>query len=164
MSKQKRAPKIFGKVSKRSVPVYAVAITAVISMVCFFASTNSDSVVYTWLYNGTGLTGFITWLGICYTHLRFRKAMKVQGVNINTLVFKAKLFPVGTWFALIACIVVILGQAYWYVGFGEIDWLGLVIAFVGIPFALVLWIGYKVVNKTKLIPYDEIVLKAGDEY
>jgi lysine-specific permease len=164
MSQQHRAPKIFGKLSKRHVPVFAVLITSAISLVCFLSGPNGDSVVYTWLYNGTGLTGFITWFGVCYTHLRFRKAFAVQGHSINELKFKAKLFPVGTWFALIACVIVIIGQAYWYVGFGEIDWLGLTIAFMGIPFALILWIGHKVVTKTKLIPYDEIVLKGGDDY
>jgi lysine-specific permease len=163
MAQQKRAPKILGRLSKRTVPVYAVLLTAVISMICFLTGPNGDSPVYTWLYNGTGLTGFITWLGICYTHLRFRKAFKVQGHSLNELVFKAKLFPVGTWFALITCVVVIFGQAYWYVGFGQIDWLGLVIAFTGIPFAIILWAAHKIATKEKLIPYDEIVLKGGDD-
>jgi amino acid permease len=163
MSQQKRAPKIFGKLSKRHVPVFAVLLTSVISLLCFLSGPNGDSVVYTWLYNGTGLTGFITWLGVCYTHLRFRKAFKVQGHSINELKFKAKLYPFGTWFALIACVVVILGQAYWYVGFGEIDWQGLIIAFTGIPFAIILWAAHKVSRKTKLIPYSDIMLKGGDE-
>ncbi|MDR2610688.1 MAG: amino acid permease [Clostridiales Family XIII bacterium] len=163
MSQQKRAPKVFGRLSKRHVPVLAVLLTSVISMMCFLTGPNGDSVVYTWLYNGTGLTGFITWLGVCYTHLRFRKAFQVQGHDLNELKFKARFYPFGTWFALIACIVVILGQAYWYVGFGEIDWQGLAIAFTGIPFALILWLAHKLSTKTKLIPYSEIVLKGGDE-
>jgi lysine-specific permease len=163
MSQQKRSPKVFAKLTKRGVPIYAVILTTAVSLLCFLAGPNGDSIVYSWLYNGTGLTGFITWLGICYTHLRFRRAFSVQGRSLNELVFKAKLYPAGTWFALLACIVVILGQAYWYVGFGEIDWQGLIIAFSGIPFAVILWGGHKLATKTKLIPYDNVVLRSGDE-
>jgi lysine-specific permease len=163
MSQQKRAPRVFGRLSKRHVPVLAVLVTSLISLMCFLTGPNGDSVVYTWLYNGTGLTGFITWLGVCYTHLRFRRAFKVQGHDLNELKFKARFYPVGTWFAFVACIVVILGQAYWYVGGGNIDWQGLSIAFSGIPFAFILWLAHKLATKTKLIPYGEIVLKGGDE-
>jgi lysine-specific permease len=95
--------------------------------------------------------------------MRFRGAIKKQGFDLNSLKFKARFYPVGTYFAFIACIVVILGQAYWYVGFGEIDWFGLIIAFVGIPFALILWLGHKISTKSKLIPYDQINLKGGDD-
>ena len=79
MSESGKSPKFLGKVSKSGVPVFAVFFTALTACLCFLTSLDSDSAVYTWLYNATGLTGFLTWFGVCICHLRFRKGFKVQG-------------------------------------------------------------------------------------
>jgi len=161
MAQDKRAPKSFGMLSKRGVPVMGVLMTAAVATISFLASPNGDSVVYTWLYNATGLTGFITWLGICVSHLRFRAGFKAQGVSINELKFKAKLYPAGTIIALCICIFVIMGQAYWSVSSEGIDWYGMLVAFIGLPIAIALWLGYKYKNKVKMIPLKEIDLSGG---
>ncbi|MCL1896607.1 MAG: amino acid permease [Clostridiales bacterium] len=161
MAQDKRAPKAFGLTSKRGVPVWGVIMTAAVACISFLASPNGDSVVYTWLYNATGLTGFITWLGICISHLRFRGAFKSQGKSLNELQFKAKLYPAGTIIALAICIFVIMGQAYWSVSSEGIDWYGMLVAFVGLPIAIVLWLVYKYKNKVKMIPLKDIDLAGG---
>ena len=162
MAKDRRAPKAFGKVNRLGVPMFGVFATAIISTISFLSSPNGDSVVYTWLYNATGLTGFITWLGICVSHIRFRRAFKVQGLDVNRLKFKAKLYPVGTWIALAICVLVILGQSYWAVSSDGIDWSGMLVAFIGLPIAIALWLIYKYVKKEKLIPLDKIDLSGGE--
>ena len=162
MANDKRAPKAFGKVSKRGVPTLGVLLTAAVASLSFLASSNGDSVIYTWLYNGTGLTGFITWLGICVAHFRFRAAFKAQGKSLDDLKFKAKLYPYGTGIALAICAFVIMGQAYWAVSDGMVDWGGMVIIFIGLPVAIVLWLGYKFKMKEKLIPLSEVDLSGGN--
>ncbi len=81
MAKAGNAPSLFGRVTRHGVPVYAVIATVAIASICFLTSLSGDSPVYTWLYNATGLTGFITWFGICICHLRFRAAFKNREWN-----------------------------------------------------------------------------------
>lgn len=157
-----KAPRFFSRVSKRGVPVYAVSGTAVIACLCFLSSFAGDSVVYTWLYNATGLTGFITWFGICICHFRFRKGFKAQGKDIQTLRYKAKLYPYGTTAALIICGVVILGQGYYAITDTGIDWYGILVAYIGLPIAVGLYIVHKIVKKTKLVELEKMDLTAGD--
>jgi lysine-specific permease len=44
-----------------------------------------------------------------------------------------------------------------------VDWYGLVVAYIGLPFAIALWLIHKFVTKTKPIPYDRINLTGGDD-
>lgn len=162
MAQSGKAPKLLGKVSRRGVPVYAVLGTAAISCLCFLSSFAGDSVVYTWLYNATGLTGFITWFGICICHLRFRKAFKAQGRDLAELKYKAKLYPYGTIAALIICGLVILGQGYYAISDTGIDWYGVLVAYIGLPIAVALYFIHKLVKKTRLIPVMDMDLSAGD--
>lgn len=162
MAQSGKAPRMLGKVSKHGVPVYAVLGTAIIACLCFLTSFAGDSVVYTWLYNATGLTGFITWAGICVCHLRFRKAFVAQGKDLKLLKYQAKFYPAGTIFALVVCIIVIIGQGYYAITDSGIDWYGIVVAYIGLPIAISFYIIHKLVKKTKLIPSESMDLTAGD--
>lgn len=158
MAESKKAPRLFGKVSKKGVPVFAVLFTALTACLCFLTSLDSDSAVYTWLYNATGLTGFLTWFGICICHLRFRKGFKVQGRDLKELKYKSKLYPFGTWYSLLVCTAVILGQGYYAVTSSGVDWYGIVVAYIGLPIFIALYLVRKVVKKTKLVSAERMDL------
>ncbi|MEO4053787.1 amino acid permease [Solibacillus sp. CAU 1738] len=150
-----KAPKIFAKVSKRGIPVYALLATIAVGSIAFLASFFGDGVVYIWLLNASGLSGFIAWLGIAISHYRFRKAYIAQGRDLNALPYRAKLYPFGPLFAFTMCLIVILGQNYTAFTGGSIDWEGIIISYIGIPLFGALWLGYKIKYKTKLIPLQE---------
>ena len=158
MAASGKAPKLLGKVSGKGVPVFAVLFTAVVACLCFLTSLDSDSMVYTWLYNATGLTGFLTWFGICICHLRFRKGLKAQGREASELKYKSKLYPFGTWYALIVCGAVILGQGYYAFTSSGIDWYGILVAYIGLPIFIALYLIHKIVKKSKLIAPEKINL------
>ena len=162
MAHHGQAPKAFGKVTRHGVPVAGVLFTALISSVAFLTSQVGDSIVYTWLYNATGLTGLITWLGTCVAHLRFRAAMKAQGVSPSTLPYRAKLFPFGTIYALIVCATVIIGQGVLVVTNGAFSVQGLLVAYIGLPLAIGLYLIFKLVNKTKVVPLTTMDLAGAD--
>ena len=158
MSESGKSPKFLGKVSKSGVPVFAVFFTALTACLCFLTSLDSDSAVYTWLYNATGLTGFLTWFGVCICHLRFRKGFKVQGKDLAELKYKSKLYPFGTWYSLIICTAVILGQGYYAFTSSGVDWYGVLVAYIGLPIFIALYVIRKIVKKTKIIPADKMDL------
>lgn len=158
MANSGKSPKLFGKVSKKGVPVVAVLFTALTASLCFLTSLNSDSAVYTWLYSATGLTGFLTWFGICICHLRFRRGFKVQGKDLAELKYKTKLYPFGTWYSLIVCTIVILGQGYYAFTSSGVDWYGVLVTYIGLPIFVALYIIRKIVKKTKIISATEMDL------
>ncbi len=93
------------------------------------------------------------------SHYRFRKGYIAQGYKLEDLAYRAKFFPFAPWFAFILCSVIILGQNYQAVLGGKIDWMGLLSTYISLPLFLVIWLGYKWKNKTKLIPYDQMDVK-----
>lgn len=161
MAMEGKAPKVFTKVNKRGVPVNALVLTAVIGMAAFLTSPGGDGPVYLWLVNASGLAGFIAWLGIAISHYKFRKAFIAQGHSLSELKFTAKLYPFGPIFAMLLCIIVIIGQGTFAFSGGNIDWLGILVAYIGIPLFFILYFGYKFTKKTKMVKPEEADLTKG---
>ncbi|MFL6518158.1 MAG: amino acid permease [Bacillus sp. (in: firmicutes)] len=154
MAKDGQAPKFLQNVNVRGIPMNALVITTIIGGLAFLTSIFGDQ-VYTWLLNASGLTGFIAWLGIAISHYRFRKAYMAQGRNMDDLKFKAKWFPLGPILAFAMCVFVIFGQNYQAFLTNKIDWYGVAVSYIGLPIFLALWLGYKLIHKTKVVPLKE---------
>lgn len=161
MAQSGKAPKAFAHVSKSGVPVLGVLVTLAVANLAFLSSFVGDSIVYTWLYNATGLSGFIVWAATCAAQLRFRAAWKARGRLPSELPYRARLFPIGTWFALIVFVMVIIGQGASLVLDG-FSWQGLMVAYIGLPLAIALYLGYKMARKTSIRPLTTVDLSASD--
>lgn len=155
LARQGKAPKFLAKLNKNGVPVNALIVTSLIGTIAFLASLFGDGVVYTWLLNASGMSGFIAWLGIAISHYRFRKAYVAQGRDLRDLPYRSKLFPFGPIFAFVLCAIVILGQNYSAFMGGIIDWNGIFVSYIGLPLFIIVWLGYKIVKKSKVIPLQE---------
>lgn len=158
MAEDGQAPKFFSYVNKRGVPVWSLLATTIVGMLAFLASIYGGGKIYIWLLNAAGVTGFIFWLGIAASHYRFRKAYLAQGRSLADLPYRAKWYPFGPIFAFILCLIVILAQDYQAFLGGAINWMDVTAAYLGIPLFLVMWIAYKLIKRTKVIPLDECEL------
>ncbi|WP_432720310.1 amino acid permease [Jeongeupia wiesaeckerbachi] len=151
-----RAPKWFAKLSDNGVPRNALYATTAVGALCFLTSLYGDKEVYLWLLNTSGMTGFIAWLGIAISHYRFRKGFVAQGYSLEELPYKSKFFPFGPMFAFGLCMVIMLGQNYQAFMADRIDWVGVVATYVGIPLFLVIWFGYRIKKKARLVAYADM--------
>lgn len=163
MAKEGMAPKIFAKINNRGVPVNALILTTIVASFCFLTGIYAESTVYVWLVAASGLAGFIAWVGIALCHYRFRKAFVYQKKDLNSLKYKAILYPFGPILALIMCIVIIIGQGYSCIKPNGIDVQGLISSYIGIPLFLALYIGYKTKHHTKVIPLDKVDLSFSED-
>jgi lysine-specific permease len=145
-----KAPRAFKKVNSRGVPLNALLLSTAISTVAFLSSIYGNT-VYTWLINASGMSGFITWVGIAVAHYRFRKAYILQGRDLNALKYKAIWYPFGPIFAFVLCVIVILGQNWGAFSGNAIDWNGAMASYCGLPMFLIAWLGYKFIKGTKLV-------------
>ncbi len=150
LSHSKKAPEIFGKTDKRGVPVYALIATALIGCACFLTSFLGDGSAYIWLVNASGLAGFITWIGIAWSHYKFRKAYVAQGHDPADLPYRAKWFPLGPIVALLMCLIVIIGQNY-EAFVGKTNFISLLTSYIGLFLFLAIWFGHKIITKSKAI-------------
>ncbi|MEK3778059.1 amino acid permease [Paenibacillus sp. FSL K6-4396] len=155
LARDGKAPRFLGKLNKKGIPMNALLLTTAVGMLAFLASLFGDGIVYTWLLNASGMCGFITWLGIAISHYRFRRAYVAQGRDLSDLPYRARWFPFGPIFAFVLCIIVIIGQNYQAFTGDQIDWSGAIVAYLSVPLFLILWLGYKWIKKTKVVPLQE---------
>ncbi|NIE68027.1 amino acid permease [Burkholderia sp. Ax-1719] len=151
-----RAPKVFAKLSSSGVPRNALYATTAVGALCFLSSMYGDKTVYMWLLNTSGMTGFIAWLGIAVSHYRFRKGFVAQGHSFAQLPYRSKWFPIGPIFAFVVCLIIMLGQDYQAFTSSKIDWASVVATYIGIPLFALMWLGYRIVKRTRFIRYDEM--------
>jgi amino acid transporter len=100
LAQNKQAPRFLLRCSKAGVPYYCVAITASISGLTYLSvRSGGPSLVFGWFQNLTTIASLFTWCSICIAYIQFHKALKAQGVDRNTLVFKSRFQPYTAWFA-----------------------------------------------------------------
>ncbi|MFC6323996.1 amino acid permease [Companilactobacillus baiquanensis] len=153
MSKQGMAPKTFERTNNHGVPVFSLLLTALVGGAALFTSLYGDS-FYELLVAASGLTGFIAWLGIAFSHYRFRRAYLNKGYSLDDLKYKAKWFPFGPILAIVLGIIIIIGQdirslVNFNMGRLLISYSGLIILFI-------CWLYYKLRYKTKFVKLDDI--------
>lgn len=160
---ERKAPRVFTKVTKSGIPIYCILATAAVGMLAFLTSLFGNGIVYNWLLSISGIAGFITWIGIAISHWRFRRAYVAQGRDVSELPFKARLFPIAPIFSFVICIVVVIGQGY-DIWFSESPMAADIIAcYIGLPLVIALYAGYKLIKKPRLIPLVEVDLDSGRE-
>ncbi|MGE7768517.1 amino acid permease [Peribacillus sp. NPDC096540] len=153
LAKEGKAPRIFARLTRKGIPMWALCTTAFIGLASFLASLFGNGSVFIWLVNASALTGFIKWFGIAVSHYRFRKAYVAQGRDLNELPFKAKWYPLGPVITLLFFVVFIFGQTFFYGD--QISWAEILATYIGLPIFLLLWLGYKIIKKTKIVPLME---------
>lgn len=155
LAKSGKAPAYFTRTTKRGVPLRALVATTVIGAACFLSSLIGDGAAYTWLVSASGLAGFITWLGIAWSHYRFRRAYLAQGHNVAELPYRASFFPAGPIIASVMCTVVIIGQAQGFITGEDRDPITLLSSYIGLPLFLAVWAIHKAVTKAPKVRPEE---------
>ncbi len=163
LAKEGKALRWLARLNRRGVPFAALLVTSAFGLLAFLASLFGDGVVYVWLLNASGMSGFIVWLGIAVSHYRFRRAWKAQSRSLDELPYRAKWYPFGPVLAMILCIAVIGGQFVGGIEDGKVDWAFIAASYFGLPLFLAIWLGHKWKHKTKLLKLEECDLTPRQE-
>ncbi|MDY6049603.1 MAG: amino acid permease [Corynebacterium sp.] len=150
MAETGQAPRFFAQLNHHRVPMRALVATTCIGMAGFITSIVGDGAAYTFLLTLSALAGFITWIGISWSHYKFRAALKAQHVDLDTLPYRSRFFPLGAIVALIMCVLVVIGQALGPVVAGD-NLAAILTPYLGIPVFLALWIGHKLITKSQAV-------------
>lgn len=152
------APKVFGRLNRNKVPYVAVILTTLVSGLCFGASFIGAGQLWTWLQNLVGVSNQLAWMAIALTSIRFRKACEVQG-KTHLLPFKNWTYPWGPWVSLVLNVVIVLVQG-WSSFSPNFQVVNFVSYYVELPVMLVMYVGWKLAKKTKVVGLEEMDLES----
>ncbi|MGI1658767.1 MAG: amino acid permease [Desulfitobacterium sp.] len=132
---QGNAPKVFGKLNKRGVPVAGVFVSSGVTLVAVILNFLFPGKIFMYLIAVAIIAAVITWTTIIIVNLKFRKAKLAQGEG-ERIEFKTPFHPYTNYFcaAFLAMIVVLMA-------FTE----SMKMAVFVLPvWLLILWVGFKI--------------------
>lgn len=120
LSEMGYGPKCFTYVDKSGRPLWAVAAIVVWGPIAYLnLIPEAGTKVFDWLIAISGLSTLFTWFAICITHIRFRKAWRVQGHSVEELPYRAFGGVWGSALAAVLIVVILIAQFYaavWPIG------------------------------------------------
>jgi len=165
LSQNGQAPRFLLRCSKAGVPYICVAITASISALTYLSvRSGGPALVFSWFQNLTTIAGLFTWCSICIAYIKFYGALKAQGVDRNTLVFRAHFSPYTAWFALFYFAMIILFNGFdVFVGEHHSHWnvTDFLAAYIGIPIFFLLYGFWKIFRRTSVIKARDADITTG---
>lgn len=137
----------------------SVLVTASISLLTFMSCSSGSAKVFTWFQNLTTIASLFTWTSVSIAYIQFHKALKAQGVDRSTLVFRSPFQPFTAYFALFFFSIIILFNGFFTFGpFLRDDF---ITAYVGIPIYFTLYLFWKVFKRTKWVNPAEADIFSG---
>lgn len=141
------APKFFGKTTKKGVPWTAVLATWAVGLLAYLNVSSTGAQVFTWFSNISTISGFIAWIVVMITYLRFRKAMAFNNM-LSELPYKTPFQPYLTYFILGVVSLLTLTNGFQVFTKGRWAVSDFLAAYITIPIFLVLYFGHKIWFRT----------------
>ena len=163
LSQQGFAPKIFNYIDRSGRPTIAMICSALFGLISFCAASPYEDDVFTWLLAISGLSQLFTWSAICLSHIRFRRAMKVQGRSLGEIGYRAQGGVYGSIYAVVMMFLALVSQCWIAivpVGEGHFTVTGFFENYLAMPILLAFYFGYKIWKRDwrLFIPADQIDL------
>lgn len=156
LATENNAPALLSRTNQHGTPYFAVGATSAVGLLAFLNLSESGGNVFSWLLNITAIAGFITWSCISICHLRFMKVLKAKGISRTVLPYAAPLQPYLTWFGLFFAVLILLTNGFTvFIEWSTSDFF---VSYVSLILFLVLYVGHKLVFRTKFINVSEVDL------
>ena len=159
MAQEKMAPKFLGKTNSRGVPVYAIVFTNLFGAISMMNVSTGGGQAYSYIVNLSGVSTFLVWGSISFTHIRFRKAWKAQGRTPDMLPFRSFAYPANAYFGVCANVFLALVQGW--TTLSPFDAGTFVDAYIMLPVFVIMFVGYKILFKTRFRRSQEVDLDTG---
>ncbi|TLD31556.1 hypothetical protein PspLS_02204 [Pyricularia sp. CBS 133598] len=160
LARDGQAPAIFGKTLSSGAPIYAVGLSSMFVALGFMNVAQSAATVFTYLTSVLTIFALLNWIAILISHLRFRAAIKAQGITLSDLPYVGFLQPYGTYYSLFISILVVIFNGYdAFVPVFKVD--TFITKYIGTVLFLLNIIFWKFYKKTKMWDPSEVDLVTG---
>ena len=143
-----------GYIDRAGRPLVGIIITSVFGLLGFLSASDKQTDVFNWLLAISGLASLFTWAGISLCHIRFRRALKVQGRSTDELTFTSPLGTAGSYYSFVMIILVFIAEfwvAAWPTGYGDMTPGEIANSFfevyLSFPIVLGCYVGHKIYKK-----------------
>ena len=136
------APSFLRACSARGVPYWAVSASSLFAALAYLNLGSSGAVVFNWFVNITNTSAFISWICCSIIYLRFRAAIRAQGVT--ELPYHSKLHPWGAWIAMVAFTFLMLingFDVFWPKKWSASSFLT---AYIGLPVFVAIFVAHRI--------------------
>ena len=159
LAHQNLAPKWLDYIDKQGRPLRAWLLTVLTSFFSFIAAYDDQEDVFVWLLSISGISFVACWLFICVAHLRFRAALKYNGISTDSLAYIAPTGIIGSWCSIIINSLVLIAQ-FWTSLFpeGKPDANNFFENYLGAPVMLLCYVCHKLYTRNWRLwkPVEEI--------
>lgn len=149
LARDGQAPRFLMRCTASGVPIYAVAVVTAISCITFLTASNSATTVFLWFVDLTTSGLIATYVMMLVTFIGWYRAKRAQGLADSSLYYVAPWNPYAAWFAIVfGCVALI------FIGFATFvpfDVQGFITSYFCLPYSIILFIGWKVVKRTKWV-------------
>ncbi|MEK5067420.1 amino acid permease [Sporosarcina sp. FSL K6-1508] len=112
MSNEGMAPRMFGRLSKRRVPLNALIFTMSFSLLSLLTSVMEAEAVFVLLMSIAGISVTISWMGIATSQLMFRRHYLKAGGKLVDLKYKVPFYPYVPLFCVAFCLLILIFLAF----------------------------------------------------
>ncbi|KAK5709623.1 general amino acid permease agp2 [Elasticomyces elasticus] len=168
MALEGKAPKIFTRTNRQGVPIYCVLAVLAISLLAFLQVSAGSATVLSWFVSLITASQLINFAVMCFTFLAWYKACNVQGLDRSKLPFRAFWQPYAAWYGFVGCTIMAFVGGYTVFLPGQWSASSFVFSYFMIGLCPVLFIGWKLIKKSKWRKPHELDLRGEveeiDEY
>jgi yeast amino acid transporter len=159
LANEHAAPRFMTWTNKHGIPYAAVAVTSAFGLLAFLNLSQSGSVVFDWFMDITATAGLITWTCINICHLAFMRALKAQGIARSTLPYVAPWQPWFAWFGTFFNFLILITNGFTV--FMDWDTSSFFAAYISLILFAVMFIGHKIICRTRFLKPAEVDLVRG---
>lgn len=110
LAQKQEAPRIFLRVNKRGVPVWAVLASTSFAYICAMFKFISPDKMFVFLANSSGGVSMLVYIFIAVSHIRMRR--RIEKEDPGKLKVKMWLFPYLTYLTILALVGIFVAQAF----------------------------------------------------
>ncbi|KAI5465401.1 amino acid transporter [Mariannaea sp. PMI_226] len=155
-----KAPRFLTVCTKQGVPLYCVVCVLLVALLSFLQLSANTAVVLNWFVSLVTASQLINFSVMCTTYLCFYRALKAQGISRDSLPHKSMLMPYAAWYGLVASFIMAFVGGYTVFlplpGYWNVP--DFLFSYTMIGVCPVLYIGYKLIYKTKILKPEEVDL------
>ena len=141
-------PKVFGRVNKFGVPYVCVACSSAISLLAYLNVSDSSSVAFAWFSNISTVSGFIDWIFVSITYLRYRKALDYHNMN-DRVTYRPPIQIFGSYACIFFFSLVAITNGY--AVFFDFNGSDFVAAYITIPIIVGVYLAHAIWTKNWMI-------------
>lgn len=158
-----KAPMIFARTTKSGLPWVALLTCSLFGSLAYMSLQTSAGKAFGYLANLTAACGLLTWWGICLTFIRFYSGLKTQGIDRSTLPYYSRLNTgaFAAWYGIILISIILFFSSYTVFLKDQWDTPTFVTNYLPIFTFPVLWIGWKLLKRTKFVRAHEMDFVSG---